>query len=147
MCIRDRLNYVEFSGGYITNLDLNSAIKNLEYEKMIIIQNSCYSANLLKNLNKLEKIKNVLTLVSANDGEGEIDDAIFTIGIIDKHLDNPKQSIKDIMEIEKKIYGKSMFYPEAFYFNENGVRRPPEECLWYNEPLITQYPSETLNNK
>ena len=85
-------NYVEFSGELVADFDLNSAIKNLEYNKMIILQTSSYSSSLLKNLNNLRKIRNILAISSPSSDE--IKDTLFNIAIIDKHLDNPKQSIK-----------------------------------------------------
>ncbi len=127
-------SYIQFSGELVGDFHLNSAIKNLEYNQMTILQNSGYSSSLLKNLNSLRKIRNILAISSPTNDE--IKDAMFSLGVVDKHLDNPKQSIKDIMEIEREIYKKEQYGPEVFYFNEQGIRRSPKECSWFYEPLI-----------
>lgn len=139
-------NYIEFSGVPVAYYDLNFAINKIQFDKLTIIQNSRYAANLLRNLNNTNlmlensnntspgKLKNVLAITSPN--MDNISNETFLLDFVEKYRKNPNQSIKDIMKIENRIYKKDLYHPQEFYFNNNGKRRSTEECPWFNKPLF-----------
>ncbi|MCK4647508.1 hypothetical protein KAT24_01095 [Candidatus Pacearchaeota archaeon] len=113
----------EFSGEVITDIDLNEAISNIEYERLIVIGSSCYSSGLLKNLNKPKKIKNTLAIASA--GVEEMAPANVPINFIIKY-----EKYKKISEIiNENLYPKITTIP--FYFDTEKT-----ECPWLDEPFI-----------
>ncbi len=107
-----------------TNRDLNEAISNLEYERLIVIGSTCFSASLLKNL----KTKN--TLAIASSGSEEKSKFSWDMNFVIKYEE--QIYISDIIN-----YGATSEYQIIpFYFDNNGEKRPIEECPWIDEPFI-----------
>jgi len=107
----------------ITSPDLNKAIRDMEYEKLIVIGASCRSAGFLKNLNKPKKIRNTLAIASAGEEEdAPIDWPIRFVINYEKY-----KNISDI--VNRSIDPNYSIIP--FYFDTE-----KEECPWLDEPFI-----------
>jgi hypothetical protein len=136
--------YIQLDKETIFSVDIASAIKDIECKKMIIIQNSGDSANLLPTLEinginrsnytsstekKERKIKKLLGIVSPNTKEME--NEIFIIRFISEYMKDKNQPIQGIM---KKLDINPSFPPKAYYFE--GGKRSPEECPWFYSPFM-----------
>ena len=133
------LRPIQFPESNMSSRDLNYAISKLDHDKMTIVQGSCYAANLLRDINGPHEIKNVLAIASSDIYEES--GVPFFINFITQQLNNPKKSVKEILEIEKAIYNSQLdenqkTHPQVFFYNENGKSVSPEECSWNHEPFL-----------
>lgn len=134
-------NYISFDGNSINlspkeksdrkkirlhSFYLASILEEKEYKKTIIIFNTWDSKNFL-DLNFSPygvDPENILGISSPNK-IGPYNETFMSY-LISEQIKNPKKSIKELINDESKMY----------YYNENGVRRSPQECPWYNKPII-----------
>ena len=107
----------------LTNRDFNKAINSLEYEKLIIVGDTCYSSSLLKNLDKPNKIKNTLAIASSKSDQKSYGG--WAIGFIIKY-----EKYKTFSGIfNNDINPEDPIIP--FYFDTK-----KRECTWLDEPFI-----------
>lgn len=121
---------VEFNKKIMSNLDLSMILtsQNFKSGKNIIFQNSRYASKIIPLLERtnpyltnegVNMLKNTLGICSANING--LNNEIFTLDFISKYLEDPKQSIKNIMQKLKKIREGDMYLPEIYIFNNGNI--------------------------
>ncbi len=117
------------------SFDLSDLLKK-KYKKAVVIFNTWDSSNFLGNLDSSstgDNPKNVLAISSPN--EIGFYNETFMLDLVSMQMENPKRSIKELIDMFNKAH-KGREESKVYFYNENGVKRSPEECLWYTKPLI-----------
>lgn len=118
---------VRFPNGDLTNITLKRAIKKINYGRLIIMQNSCYSAALLK---KLSGIEDYIAIASSSE------DRLSAAGTVPLYLvesfrKEPNASISKLVNDANKNLSKTDT-PQMviFYSDKNLIEKPflPESC-------------------
>jgi len=112
---------VKFPGGYLTSITLKKAIKKIDYGRLIVMQNSCYSAVLLK---KLSGIKDYIAIASSSENR-ESAAGTVPLYLVESFRKEPNSSISKLVNDGNKELLKSQT-PQMviFYSDKNIIEKP-----------------------
>ncbi len=131
--------YIDFIDGKLRDFDIQVSSK-IKYGKAIIIGNNNKLLSDLANFNignlgeKAEYLSKKILAISSPDTP-RIRNETFITDIIERYLKNPQDSIKELIkDYNKNLDGADQ--ARIYYYNEDGIKRSPEECDWYKKPLF-----------
>jgi len=112
---------VKFPGGYLTSVALRRAIKKIDYGRLIVMQNSCYSAALLK---KLSGIEDYIAIASSSEDRQSAAGTV-PLYLVESFRKEPNASISKLVNDGNKELLKSQT-PQMviFYSDKNLIEKP-----------------------
>ena len=108
---------VRFPGGYLTSITLKKAIKKIDYGRLIVMQNSCYSAALLK---KLSGIKDYIAIAFSSEDRKSAAGTV-PLYLVESFRKEPNASISKLVDDAIKNLSKTGTPQMVIFYSDKNL--------------------------